>query len=62
MRKTEVCAANGGIEERKGHVQRVLQLKLKEPNGLLRSRATSKEFDGCPAIGGHEEETTASSY
>src|SRR5450432_4579710 len=51
-----VCA-NGRTENGSGsHFQRVLQLKRKDANGLLKSREAVKEFDGCPAIGGQDDD------
>jgi hypothetical protein len=59
-----VCAGNTGKDESNGHIQRVLLLKLKESSGLLKSRDSSKEFNGCPAIGGTDDgdAAAASSY
>jgi hypothetical protein len=34
-----------------GQIQRVFLLKLKNANGLLKGRESSKEFAGCPVIG-----------
>jgi hypothetical protein len=42
-----VCAGNSGKDESNGHIQRVLLLKLKESNRLLKSRESSKEFNSC---------------
>jgi hypothetical protein len=42
---------------------RVPLLKLKESSGLLKSRESSKEFNGCPVIGGTDDgEAAVSSY
>jgi hypothetical protein len=50
-----VCAS-GQIEEAGStHFQRVLLLKRKDANGLLKSRETVKEFDGCPMTGGQDD-------
>jgi len=58
-----VCAGNTGKDESNGHIQRVLLLKLKESNGLLKSKESSKEFNGCPVIGGTDDsDAAASSY
>jgi len=35
----------------KSQIQRVFLLKLKNANGLLKGRKSSKEFAGCPVIG-----------
>jgi len=42
----------------------VLLLKLKESSGLLNSRESSQEFNGCPVIGGSDDSDAApaSSY
>ena len=42
--------------------QRVLVLKRKDANGLLKSREAVKEFEGCPVIGGDENGAETSSY
>src|SRR5260370_31664242 len=47
-----VCAGNTGKDESNGHIQPVLLLKLKESNGLLKSRESSKDVNGSPVIGG----------
>ena len=58
-----VCAGNSGKDESSGHIQRVLLLKLKESNGLLKSRESSKEFNRCPVIGGGDDsDAPAASY
>jgi hypothetical protein len=59
-----VCAGNAGKDESDGHFQRVLLLKRKESNRLLMSRESSKEFNGCPAVGGtdNSDAAAASSY
>jgi hypothetical protein len=59
-----VCAGNTGKDESNGHIERVLLLKLKESNGLLKSRESSKEFNSCPVIGGTDDSdaAAASSY
>ncbi len=54
-----VCAGNTGKDESNGRVQRVLLLKLKESNGLLKSRESSKQFNGCPVIGGTDDSDAA---
>ena len=46
-----VCVESESLKE-SGRVQRVVLLKLKNANGLLKSRESWKEFDGCPVIGG----------
>lgn len=45
-----VCV-NGQAKNRSGsRVQRVLLLKAKNADGVLKGREASKEFDGCPVI------------
>jgi hypothetical protein len=45
-----VCV-NGGQGASGGRVQRVLLLRAKNADGLLKGREASKEFDACPVIG-----------
>ena len=46
-----VCIEGPGKNASSGQIQRVFLLKLKNANGLLKGRESSKEFDGCPVIG-----------
>ena len=46
-----VCVKGPGKNASSGQIQRVLLLKLKNANGLLKGRESWKEFDGCPVIG-----------
>jgi hypothetical protein len=39
-----------------GRIQRVLLLKAKNADGLLKGREASKEFDSCPVMGGAESQ------
>jgi hypothetical protein len=55
-----VCANGKSTSESNDRFQRVLLLKLK--NGLLKGRETWKEFDGCPVIGGADEDSSNSGY
>ena len=57
-----VCVEGQGQKESSGHIQRVLVLKLKDPNGLLKGRESSKGFEGCPVMGGADRDSTADSY
>jgi hypothetical protein len=50
-----VCVESQGQKE-SGRVQRVVLLKLKNANGLLKGRESFKEFDGCAVIGGADGE------
>ena len=43
-------------------IQRVLVLKLKNTDGLLKSRESFKEFDSCPVIGGEDNGYSADAY
>jgi hypothetical protein len=42
-----------------GVFQRVFLLTLKNGDGLLKGRESSKEFDSCPAIDGSENDSAA---
>src|ERR1700747_1329050 len=44
------------------HIQQVRLLKRKDANGLLKSKESWKEFDGCPVIGGEDNDSRISSY
>jgi hypothetical protein len=46
-----ICVQGRGKNASSGQFQRVLLLKLKNANELLKGRESSKEFDGCPVIG-----------
>jgi len=46
-----VCVQAPGPDGNSGPVQRVLLLKLKNENGLLKGRESWKEFSGCPVLG-----------
>ena len=43
-------------------IQRVLLLKLKNADGLLKGRESWKEFSGCPVTGGDGSDSSANSY
>jgi hypothetical protein len=55
-----VCVAGSEKNANEEHVQRVLFLKMKDANGLLKSRETFKEFSSCPVIGGTDESAVGS--
>jgi hypothetical protein len=57
-----VCVAGSEKNANKEHIQRVLFLKLKDVNGLLKSKESIREFTGCPAIGGADNDSAANSY
>jgi len=57
-----VCLNGQGENESRGRTQRVFLLKLKNANGLLKGRESWKEFDGCPVIGGAENDSAPDSY
>ena len=57
-----VCATGQMPDATKTPFQRVLVLKRKDANGLLKSRESGKEFQGCPVIGGGENGAETSSY
>lgn len=50
-----VCVAGSEKNAKKESIQRVLLLKMKGANGLLKSRETFKEFSSCPVIGGTDD-------
>ncbi len=56
-----VCVEGEGRKE-SGRVQRVVLLKLKNANGLLKGRESWKEFAGCPVIGGADRDSASNSY
>jgi hypothetical protein len=56
-----VCVQAPGERAARGSVQRVLLLRLKSRNGLLRSRASWREFSGCPVLGGDGPDSSAGS-
>jgi hypothetical protein len=47
-----VCVQASGQTPDSGPVQRVVLLKLKNADGLLKGRESWKEFSGCPVLGG----------
>ena len=55
-----VCVESQGQNATGGHVQRVVLLKMKNANGFLKGRESSREFDVCPVIGA--DDSAASSY
>jgi hypothetical protein len=57
-----VCVNSQTTNKSAGQFQRVVLLKLKNGDGLLKGRETWKEFDACPVIGGRDQDTTSSSY
>jgi hypothetical protein len=56
-----VCVAGTG-ENPTDKIQRVFLLKLKNSGNLLKGRASWKEFDACPVMGGTDHDSTADSY
>jgi hypothetical protein len=50
-----VCVSGKGQDQTGGRIQRVYLLREKNSDGLLKGREASKEFDGCPVIGGAGE-------
>lgn len=55
-----VCVEGQRQNETSGHFQRVVLLKMKNANGFLKGRESSREFDACPEIGA--DDSAASSY
>jgi hypothetical protein len=57
-----VCVKGPGQTASSGPIQRVLLLKLKNADGLLKARESWKEFSGCPVLGGDLPDSSAGSY
>jgi hypothetical protein len=57
-----VCANGQTHKATNTPFQRVLVLKRKDANGLLKSRESWKEYQGCPVSGGVEVGAETSSY
>jgi len=57
-----VCLRGQGQTANSGPIQRVLLLKLKNADGLLKARESWKEFSGCPTLGGDNPDSSAGSY
>ncbi len=57
-----ICVRSPGQTPQSVPVQRVLLLRLKDANGLLKARESWKEFSGCPVLGGDSQDSSASSY
>ena len=57
-----VCLKGQAQKQGSGQIQRVFLLKLKNGSGLLNGRASWKEFESCPVIGGADNDSAADSY
>jgi hypothetical protein len=57
-----VCFNGQAQKESSSPLQRVFLLKLKNADGLLEGRETPREFQGCPVIGGADDNSKTSSY
>jgi hypothetical protein len=57
-----VCIKSPGPTANSGPIQRVLLLKLKNADGLLKARESWKKFSGCPVLGGDDPDSSAGSY
>jgi hypothetical protein len=57
-----VCVKGPEPSANSGPIQRVLLLKLKNADGLLKGRESWKEFSGCPVLGGDGPDSSAGSY
>jgi hypothetical protein len=57
-----VCVRGPGQRANSGSFQRVLLLKLKNTDGLLKGKESWKEFSGCPVLGGDGPDSSAGSY
>ena len=50
-----VCVSGKAHDQKGAQIQRVYLLKANSADGLLKGREASKEFDGCPVLGGAGE-------
>ena len=57
-----VCVEAQSQSASDGHIQRVRLLNRKGADALLKSRESGKEFNGCPAVGGEDEDSRMSMY
>jgi hypothetical protein len=57
-----VCVKGPVQNASSGPIQRVLLLKLKNSDGLLKGRESWKEFSGCPVLGGDGPDSSGGSY
>jgi hypothetical protein len=57
-----VCVAAFAQNASSGQIQRVVLLKIKNTGVILKGKESWKEFEGCPAIGGTDHDSTADSY
>jgi hypothetical protein len=55
-----VCVEGQRQKATSGQIQRVVLLKMKNANGFLKGRESSREFDVCPVIG--DGDSTGDSY
>jgi hypothetical protein len=55
-----VCVEGQGPKATSGQIQRVVLLKMKNANGFLKGRESSRQFDVCPAIG--DDDPAGDSY
>jgi len=54
-----VCVRTSTQDASGTPVQRVLLLKLKDADGLLKGRESWKEFSGCPVLGGADSDSSS---
>ena len=57
-----VCVQTPAQDASGSPVQRVLLLKLKGADGLLKGRESWKEFSGCPVLGGADSDSSGGGY
>src|SRR5258706_10895132 len=57
-----VCFSGQAQKQSGTQIQRVLLLRLKNGNGLLKGRESWKEFDSCPVIGGTDNDSAPGAY
>ena len=57
-----VCVRTSSEAASSKPIQRVLFLKLKNADSLLKGRESFKEFSGCPVLGGDDSDSSSSGY
>jgi len=57
-----VCVQTSSQGANSNPIQRVLLLKLKGADGLLKGRESWKEFSGCPVLGATDPDSSADGY
>jgi hypothetical protein len=57
-----VCLNGNAQNQATGRIQRVLLLKSKDSDSLLKGTESSKAFSGCPVIGATNQDADSSNY